>query len=99
MLRTFRCLAVVVSILLAPWPLRADDSRRGGLEQEQEVQGLFFLRIPFGQGKAPERPSFGVDLNMRSEAQRQHTPDRYDPKSGRRIPDQDPDKVRTWELE
>ncbi len=99
MRRTLRCFAGVVSLLLAPWPLWADDSRSSGLEQEQEVQGLFFLRIPFGQDKAFERPSFGVDLDMRSEVQRQHAPDSYDPKSGRRIPDQDPDKVRTWELE
>ena len=41
----------------------------------------------------------GVDLDVRSESERQYEQESYDPKSGRRIPSQDPDKVRTWELE
>lgn len=99
MLRNFRVFAMLAALMLASWPLQAGDSKLTGIERDQEVQGLLFLRIPFGQDETFQRPSVGVDLDVRSDAQRQHERDSYDPKSGRRIPSQDPDDVRTWELE
>ena len=97
--RSFCVYAVVAMLLLAASPLQAGDGSLTGAERDQEVQGLLFLRIPFGQDKSPARPSIGVHLNVRSESERQYEQESYDPKSGRRIPSQDPDEVRTWELE
>ncbi|MDJ0937272.1 MAG: hypothetical protein QNI93_17965 [Kiloniellales bacterium] len=97
--RNLRVFAMVAALLLASSPLQAGDGSLTGVERDQEVQGLLFLRIPFGQDKSPARPSVGVDLDVRSESERQYEQESYDPKSGRRIPSQDPDKVRTWELE
>ncbi len=92
-------LALLAALLLAASPLQAGDGSFTGVERDQEVQGLLFLRIPFGQDKTPSRPSVGVDLDVRSQAERQYEQDSHDPQSGRRIPSQDPDKVRTWELD
>ncbi len=97
--RNLRVFAMVAALLLASSPLQAGDGSLTGVERDREVQGLLFLRIPFGQDKSPARPSVGVDLDVRSESERQYEQESYDPKSGRRIPSQDPDKVRTWELE
>ena len=65
-----------------------------------EASGMVILRIPFGDPAAKRlAPELGVQLGADSQAERQYRADRYEPRSGARIPSYDTEIIPTWKIQ
>lgn len=93
-------LAALISALalLGSGPATAAEADRNG-ESSNDVRGMVVLRLPFGGGSIFSAPRMGFDFDMRNRSDYDHLRQSYDPDTGRRLPEIDAGRMRTWPLE
>lgn len=74
----------------------ADD--RSSSDLPGEVRGMIVLKLPFGGPEVSPAPRFGFDLQMQQKSDYDYLKENYDAKTGRRLPEIDVGRTRTWRL-
>jgi hypothetical protein len=100
MMRLVKVLAVIASMhaLLQGGTAQAA-AERSSLEPRDEIRGMLVLKLPFGGTKTFSAPRLGVDFQMQRKSDLDYLKESYDPETGRRFPEIDTDRTRTWTLD
>ena len=70
-----------------------------GTSEPQDVTGMIFFRIPFGDPRLRKRaPEVGFHLDIADPKLKDYEQRRFDSDSGRWLPRFDMEKVQTWPL-
>lgn len=94
-------LGIALALLAcAALPAKADMESYLNAQEGNEVRSILVFKIPFGVGAVRDNPpSLGLDITVRAGEERRMRPERYDPLTGAREPDFEPDDVKTWSIE
>jgi hypothetical protein len=99
-----RRLAIVFAVLVSGLAVLATGSARaadGGSSSDLpgEVRGMIVLKVPFGGPKASSAPRLGFDFQMQQKSDYDHLKESYDSQTGRRLPEIDTGRMRTWQFD
>ena len=64
-------------------------------EFPEDVRGMVVLKLPFGGSSIFSSPRMGFDFQVQNRSEYDRLNHRYDPQTGRRLPDMEADRVRT----
>jgi len=98
--RVARVMAMLIStqLLLGPGPATAGESdARDGLPKQ--MRGMVVLRLPFSGSSIFSAPRVGFDFRMGNHSDLADLEVKYDPQTGRRLPEIDASSMRTWPFE
>ena len=100
MLRLATLFALLISwqVVLGPSSAQAADGETSS-DLPGEVRGMIVLKLPFGGPRNSSAPRLGFDLRMQQKSDDDDLKDRYDPQTGRRLPEIDASRARTWQLD
>ena len=87
-----------LAMLLAGAHASAADERLP-FGQSDEMRGMFVFKVPFGSDGTLGSPRLGLDLHTKSRGDLDRLERRYDDYTGRRLPDIDADRMRTWSID
>lgn len=74
-----------------------DDPRQ---ESPREIRGLVIFKIPFGTTKRNKLiPELGLDLSVNKPEDELYKEERFDLRTGAKLPEYDMESIRTWSLE
>ena len=90
-------LAALISAqaLLGSGPAMAAEANPGG-QFPNEVRGMLVLKLPFGGASIFSAPRMGFDFHMQNRSDFDYLKESYDPDTGRRLPEIDAGRTRTW---
>lgn len=91
--------AIFAAQLLLGGPARAGDEFSSFDPKNNSMRGLFVLRFPFGGTDSSYEPRVGLDLHMGQTSDLDYHKAGHDPRTGRRLPEIDASRMRTWTLE
>lgn len=92
-------LAAAISLLaLQSGAARAGDED-SSLDPRDDLRGMFVFKLPIGGGQVFSAPRVGLDIQMNRSSDFGRLKASRDPYTGRRLPDVDTGRVRTWSLE
>ena len=91
--------AAMIALMAVPCgPVAAMDLKE--LEnQDQGVQGLVVLRIPFNSAGNPESPRLGVELGLAKDSRSSLEPNSFDTETGQRQIQDDLERVDTFAVD
>ena len=98
--RVVKVLAVLILAqgLLGSGPsLAAEEESRGDFPDE--MRGMVILRLPFGGDSIFSAPRLGFDFQIQNSSELDYLEEKYDPETGRRLPEIDAGSMRTWSLD
>jgi len=84
--------------LLQPALAQTEEPRE---ESPREIRGMMIFKIPFGTTSSDQQlmPEIGFNLSVSRPEEEIHKPERFDPRTGAKLPEHDPEQIRTWSLE
>ena len=89
-------LAALISAQALPVAAAEPDSHG---ESTNEVRGMVVLRWPFGGDSTFSAPRMGFDFHMQNRSDFDYLKQSHDPETGRRLPEIDAGRMRTWPLD
>ena len=98
--RVARVMAMLIStqLLQGPGPATAGESdSRDGFPDE--MRGMVVLRLPFSGASIFSAPRVGFDFRMGNHSDLADLEVKYDPQTGRRLPEIDASSMRTWPID
>lgn len=98
LLRTAFLAAAISLLALQSGAARAGDED-SALDPRDDLRGMFVFKLPIGGGKIFSAPRVGLDIRMNRGDDFGRLKASRDPYTGRRLPDVDTGRVRTWSLE
>lgn len=100
MLRVITVIGTLIAVQpLLDGPARAGDEISPFDPKSNSMRGLFVLRLPFGGATSSFEPRVGFDFHMEQNSDRDYRRAGQDPRTGRRIPEIDASRMRTWTFE
>lgn len=100
MLRVITVIATIFAAqLLLGGTARAGDEFSSFDPKSNSMRGLFVLRLPFGGANSSYAPRVGFDFRVQENSDLDYHRAGHDPETGRRLPEVDASRVRTWTLE
>lgn len=84
--------------LLQPTLAQTEEPRE---EPSHEVGGMMILKIPFGTTNDDQQliPEIGFSLSVSRPGKEIRKPERFDQRTGAKLPEHDLEQIRTWSLE
>lgn len=93
---TLLALALALAVI-QPALAETDDPRQ---ESPREIRGLVIFKIPFGTTKRDKLiPEVGLDLSVNRLQDEPYKAERFDRRTGAKLPEVDMESIPTWSLE